>query len=172
MSAPLLSFDITNSIDITDEIHIWRSKFLDVSARCETRLRQILELQVPNSDKFLQIKSLAATVKHNALGNSYSAKLNLTIDEFMPLIELRAELAHSVMMVINFNSELMAAFINANQRSSIGRRMLLLDGDQRECALKNIKRIANRLKQIHLAFTKSQSAAQINQPSKQKTPSP
>lgn len=128
-----------SSINGIDQIHIWRSKFLDYSARIETRLRLLHNFRSPKSDNFLQFKSLATTVKAE---NSSCLKLAETIDELMPLIELRAELAHSVVTLLNFNAQQTAVFVNADNKFRFGRRALMLAVDEREQALKKIKNMS------------------------------
>ena len=146
------------AISAIDQVHIWRSKFLDYSARCETRLRVLHTNNSQKSEIFLQIKALAASVKSEGKG---CLKLTSAIDELMPLIELRAELAHSVVTLLNFNSQQTAVFVNADNKSRYGRHALILGVDEREAALKKIKNIAERLKR----YQKTQFDSDITPPS-------
>jgi hypothetical protein len=143
MNAPVGNFEPAASVSAIDQVHIWRSKFLDYSARCETRLRLLHHLQSPSNEAFLQIKSLALAVK---AAKQNSTKLAEAIDELLPLIELRAELAHSAVTLLNVNTQQTAVFVNAANKAPFGRNALMLDQDDRDNALKKIKKVAEHLK--------------------------
>ena len=132
------------SISAIDHVHVWRSKFLDYSARCETRLRLLHHMHSSNGGGFLQIKALALAVKAEQLG---CPKVTEAIDELLPLIELRAELAHSVVTLLHTTSPPVAVFINATSRTAFGKSALLLDQGDRDKALKKIRKISEQLKQ-------------------------
>ena len=77
----------------------------------------------------------------------------------MPLIELRAELAHSVVTLLNFNAQQTAVFVNADNKSRFGRRALMLAVDEREQALKKIKKMSERLKRYQKATMEGEVVA-------------
>ena len=143
MNAPVGNIAAAATVSSIDQIHIWRSKFLDYSARCETRLRLLHHLQSPKCETFLQIKALATTVK---AGCQNCTNLAEAIDELLPLIELRAGLAHSVVALLNVNAQQTAVFVNADNKARYGRNALMLDINERDNALTKIKNIADRLK--------------------------
>lgn len=145
MNAPTGNLAKIATASELDQVHIWRSKFIDYASRCETRLRVMHKTHSLNSEVFLQIKSLAVAVKASHPGCS---KLAAAIDDLIPLIELRAALAHSVVTMLNNNSQQTAVFLNADNRALFGRHALILDLKERERALHQIKTAADRLKRL------------------------
>ena len=94
--------ELCSSIGLSpkDECHIWRSKFFDQSARCEARLRRIFMAKRPIDAVPHQFKATAVAVKQKIDGQVCDEKLIVIIDELLPLIELRAYLAHSAMRLM------------------------------------------------------------------------
>ena len=80
-----------------DEAHIWRSKFINKSAKCEAELRRLLKM-APTSRLHFKVmaENLLSSQKDANAKNSKGNNLKNLLEELIPLIELRAELAHSI----------------------------------------------------------------------------
>ena len=135
-----------NAREPKDDAHIWRSKYFDQSARCETRLRRILSILKPSEAIPHQFKSVAIAVRQSSEKGSLSDKLISTVDELLPLIELRAYLAHSALRLITIDGDHLVAFAHAGGDQEYGQKVMLLTTEQRNHALKKLTTIADRLK--------------------------
>jgi hypothetical protein len=149
---------IENSIAETeaspkDEAHIWRSKYFDQSARCEARLRKIIELARPNDAVPHQFKAVALVVKQIGLEEPKDQRMVLVVDELVPLIELRAQLAHSVMRMMTIDGNQYVTFANAGGDQEYGQKVVMLTADQRANALKKLANLSDRLKRIRNAYS-------------------
>ena len=129
-----------------DDAHIWRSKYFDQSARCEARLRRILTEIRPSDAVPHQFKAVAIAVKHATEANSKDDKLIAVVDELLPLIELRAYLAHSAMRLMALDGDHLVAFAHAGGDQEYGQKVMLLTTEQRTHALKKLTNLAERLK--------------------------
>ena len=98
-----------NAADEEERVHIWRSKFFDKASKCERELRRILDL--PNNDKS-HFKTMAEKILNDDK-NKKKSPLTKLVNELIPLIELRAELAHSHFVGFGAGSENSALFDNA-----------------------------------------------------------
>lgn len=131
-----------------DTAHIWRSRYFDQSARCEARLRKIIELKRPRDQVPHQFKAVALAVKQIGLEDTNDEKLAVVVDELLPLIELRAQLAHSVMRLMTIDGNQYVTFANADGDQEYGQKVVMLTIDQRNNALKKLSNISERLKRI------------------------
>jgi hypothetical protein len=142
-----------------DEAHIWRSRYFDQSARCEARLRKIVELKRPKDQVPHQFKAVALTAKQIGLEDTNDEKLAIAVDELMPLIELRAQLAHSVMRLMTIDGNQLVTFANAGGDQEYGQKVVMLTIDQRSNALKKLSNISERLKRIRNSFSSAPTPA-------------
>lgn len=149
-----------------DDAHIWRSKYFDQSARCEARLRRILAEVRPSEAVPHQFKAVAIAVKHAAEANSKDDKLIAFVDELLPLIELRAYLAHSAMRLIALDGDHLVAFAHAGGDQEYGQKVMLLTTEQRTLALKKLTTLADRLKR----YLQTAAARDVTLPSSQPQP--
>ena len=115
-----------NSADEEERIHIWRSKFFDKASKCERELRRILDL--PNDDK-----------------NKKKSPLTKLVNELIPLIELRAELAHSHFVGFGAGSENSALFDNACLTHPHFRKLMAISEEQRVKTYQRLSWIAGQL---------------------------
>ena len=138
-----------------DKSHIWRSKYFDQSARCEARLRRILEVNGPTETIPHQFKAVAIAVKHASEANRLDEKLVAIVDELLPLIELRAYLAHSAMRVMTLGGDQVVAFARAGGDQEYGQKVMLLTTEQRTKALKKLAILAERLKKVRQSLDQS-----------------
>lgn len=129
-----------------DEAHIWRSKYFDQAARCETRLRRILSILRPSEAIPHQFKAVAIAVKQSSENCSVGDKIIATVDELLPLIELRAYLAHSALRLMTIDGDHLVAFAHAGGDQEYGQKVMLLTTEQRIHSLKRLTTIADRLK--------------------------
>ena len=129
-----------------DDAHIWRSKYFDQSARCETRLRRILFLLRPTEPVPHQFKAVAIAVKQAADNGSIAEKLVAAVEDLLPLIELRAYLAHSAMRLMTIDGDDLVAFAHAGGDQEFGQKVMLLTTEQRAHALRKLTSIAEKLK--------------------------
>jgi hypothetical protein len=135
-----------------DDAHIWRSKYFDQSARCEARLRRLLVSIRPSEPIPHQFRAVAIAAKQLAQADPDGDKLVATIEELLPLIELRAYLAHSAMRLMALNGDHLVAFAHAGSDQEFGQKVMLLNTRQRNSALKKLTNLTSRLKR-HLQST-------------------
>ena len=143
-----------------DEAHIWRSKFFDQSARCEARLRRVLARVRPRESIPHQIKAVAIAAKQAAESGPNHDKLIATVNELIPLIELRAYLAHSAMRLIALDGDHLVAFAHAGGDQEFGQKVILLNTEQRLHALRRLTYLAGRLK----IYLQSNGSSELTQP--------
>lgn len=93
-----------------------------------------------------QFKALCIAIKQNGEQQIFSEKLIATIDELLPLIELRAYLAHSAMRLMPLNGDHVVAFALAGGDQEYGQKVMMLTTAQRNNALKKMTTLAGRLK--------------------------
>jgi hypothetical protein len=129
-----------------DEAHIWRSKYFDQSARCEARLRRLLASIRPSEPVPHQFKAVAMAAKQAAEAGAAGDKLVAVVEELLPLIELRAYLAHSAMRLMSLNGDHLVAFAHAGGDQEFGQKVMLLNTKQRIHALKKLTNLSDRLK--------------------------
>jgi hypothetical protein len=149
-----------------DDAHIWRSKYFDQSARCEARLRRILATLRPTEPVPHQFKAVAIATKQVAEGRSTGEKLVAAINELLPLIELRAYLAHSAMRLMAINGDHLVAFAHAGGDQEFGQKFMLLNTEQRAHALKKLTTLAERLKR----YLQSAACCEVTPPPSQPQP--
>jgi hypothetical protein len=136
-----------------DDAHIWRSKYFDQSARCEARLRKIIELRHPRDAVPHQFKAVALAAKQIGLEEPRDEKLILAVEELIPLIELRAQLAHSVLRLMTIDGNQFVTFANAGGDQEFGQKVVMLTLEQRTNALKKLANISERLKRVRQAYS-------------------
>ena len=151
-----------------DDAHIWRSKYFDQSARCEGRLRRILASERPTENVPHQFRAVAIALKQTAEGRPTENKLIAIIDDLLPLIELRAYLAHSAMRLMALDGDHLVAFAHAGGDQEFGQKVMLLTTEQRAHALKKLTNIAERLKR----YLQSVESRTLNPPSSLPQPKP
>lgn len=93
-----------------------------------------------------QFKALSIAVKQCHDGKACPEKLVALIDELLPLIELRAYLAHSAMRLMALNGDHVVAFAHAGGDQEYGQKVMMLTTAQRANALKKMTALATRLK--------------------------
>jgi hypothetical protein len=150
-----------------DDAHIWRSKFFDQSARCETRLRQILVTIRPSDPVPHQFRAVAIAAKQSAEIGHMEDKIIDIVDDLLPLIELRACLAHSAMRLITINKDNIVAFTLIGGDQEFGQKVMLLNSNQRSQALSALTKLAGRMKR----YLQSNASLAFNPPSSPHPPS-
>lgn len=130
-----------NAADEDERIHIWRSKFFDKASKCERELRRILNL--PNNDKS-HFKTIAEKILTDDK-NKKKSPLTKLINELIPLIELRAELAHSHFVGFGAGNENSALFDNACLTHPHFRKLMAISEEQRVKTYQRLSWIAGQL---------------------------
>lgn len=100
-------------------------------------------------------------VKQFAESDAVNDKLIAIVDELVPLIELRAYLAHSPMRLMARDGDDLVAFAHAGGDQEYGQKVMLLTTEQRAHALKRLTNLADRLKR----YLQSLNHPPINPPS-------
>lgn len=93
-----------------------------------------------------QFKALSIAVKQCSDDKACNEKLVTIVDELLPLIELRAYLAHSAMRLMALNGDHVVAFAPAGGDQEYGQKVMMLTTVQRAGALKKMTSLATRLK--------------------------
>jgi hypothetical protein len=150
-----------------DNSHIWRSKFFDQSARCEARLRLILAATRPSDPIPHQFRAVAIAAKQSAEIGHAENKIVAIVDELLPLIELRACLAHSAMRFLAVNGDYIVAFTLIGGDQEFGQKVMLLNSAQRAHALSKLTSLAGRMKR----YLQSTACVDTNQPASPRPPS-
>lgn len=135
-----------SSLDDTGQWHIWRSKFFDKAAKCESELRRLSDSP---ADAKMHFKAMAEKI----LSTSRAAKtkpeknevLIKLLEELIPLIELRAELAHSHFVCATGLETGVAMLKNANFSHIHYDKLTVLTGEQRKKAYDRLASIAGQL---------------------------
>ncbi len=138
-----------SGICLTDQCHIWRSKFIDKASKCETELKR---LSANQQDAKLHFKGMAEKIlAKNEAGKTKADKNEFLIrllEELIPLIELRAEIAHSQLLSVSATSAELAMFQNANCMHTHFDKLTVLSAEQRKRAYDRLSSIAGQLAQI------------------------
>lgn len=136
----------TSSLDDTGQWHIWRSKFFDKAAKCEGELRRLCRSP---ADGRMHFKAMAEKIlSTNRAGKTKLEKneaLIKLLEELIPLIELRAELAHSHFVCATGFETGVAMFKNANFSHVHYDKLTVLTGDQRKKTYDRLASIAGQL---------------------------
>jgi hypothetical protein len=143
----MFKINAAHPVDLHGQVHIWRSKFIDKCAKCEAQLRRLAQL---DNSKKIHFKTLADELLSNAKKGKNTAQkssqISDWISELLPLIDLRAELAHSHLLVEDQNSiGGTAAFQNANFTHTHFQRIILISADQRKHAYDRLAWITGQL---------------------------
>jgi len=93
-----------------------------------------------------QFKAVAIALKQPNAGYECDEKLSAIVDEILPLIELRAYLAHSAMRLMALEGDHVVAFAHAGGDQEYGQKVMMLTTAQRANALKKMTSLADRLK--------------------------
>ena len=137
------------AMDETAQLHVWRSKFFDKSAKCEAELKR---LSASPADAKLHFKVMAekllTTSKNNKLKVAKDEALIRLIEELVPLIELRAELAHSHFINSANQDHGLAMLKNANFFHVHFDRITVLSAEQRKKAYDRLASIAGQLAKL------------------------
>lgn len=132
-----------------DYAHIWRSKFIDMSAKCEGQLRRILEISANSPAQYRQMaKAVLKEVEDKAKPTKQDKQLAKICAELLPLIDLRAEIAHSQLSHFTSDNEHYSGWANAKQSHSHFSKMTLLTKEQQDSAYVKLASIANQLSQL------------------------
>ena len=131
-------------VDQTGLLHIWRSKFFDKASKCERELRRILALPANDKTHFKMMAEKLLTSKKPDK-NTPLAKL---VEELIPLIELRAELAHSHFVGFGRDQATVAFFENACFTHVHFKKLTVLSEDQRKKAYDRLSSIAGQLAKV------------------------
>jgi hypothetical protein len=138
-----------NGLDDAGQWHIWRSKYFDKAAKCEGELKR---LSGSPTDAKMHFKAMAEKIlSTNKSGKTKSEKnetLIKLLDELIPLIELRAELAHSHFVRATGQESGLAMLKNANFSHVHFDKLTVLSSDQRRKAYDRLASIAGQLAQI------------------------
>ena len=161
-----------NSHESLDLLHIWRSKFLDKSAKCE---RDLKRLTLSSTDAKLPYKALAEKVLATQQAGKTKAEKNESLikllQELLPIIELRAELAHSQLVNTSFADADFAMFQNANCSHPHFDKITVLSSEQRKKVYGRLAWIAGQLATIVNSGSKVDQAP-VTQPKPNPKPSP
>ena len=137
------------SMDETAQLHVWRSKFFDKAAKCEAELKR---LSASSADAKLHFKVMAEKLlnssKNNKLKAAKDEALIRLIEELVPLIELRAELAHSHFIKTANQDHGLAMLKNANFSHMYFDRITVLSAEQRKRAYDRLASIAGELAKL------------------------
>ncbi len=131
-----------------DKAHIWRSKFIDQASKCETELRWIYAKTHPAA-KVPAFKTMAETFcSATFLTDGQNKRLAKLCQSVLPLIELRANVAHSEIGIAMIDDQQMITLANANGRFAKGRLLLALSDEEQKSAQKEMASVANQLSQF------------------------
>jgi hypothetical protein len=131
-----------------DKAHIWRSKFIDQASKCEAELRLIYGKTHPAA-KVPAFKTMAETIcTATMLTDGQNKRLAKLCQSLLPLIELRANVAHSEIGIAHIEEQQMITLANANGRLSHGRLFLALSDAEQKSAQKEMASLANQLSQF------------------------
>jgi hypothetical protein len=112
----------------------------------------LLQIKYPSATVPHQFKAVSIAVRQASEGNAADEKLIAIIDELLPLIELRAYLAHSAMRFMALDEDQLVAFAHAGGDQDYGQKVMLLTTEQRVKALRKLTNLAERLKRsLHAA---------------------
>jgi hypothetical protein len=125
------------------QLHVWRSKFFDKAAKCERELRRISLSPATDKTHFKVMAEKILTA--NKAKDKILTKL---IEELIPLIELRAELAHSDFFGFVVTDTRHAMFQNACFSHTHFEKLTVLSDDQRKKAYDRLASIAGQLAKI------------------------
>lgn len=135
-----------SSLDDAGQWHIWRSKFFDKAAKCEGELRRV---SGSPADAKMHFKAMAEKIlSTNRAAKSKPDKNEVLIkllEELIPLIELRAELAHSHFVCATGLETGVAMLKNANFSHVHYDKLTVLTGEQRKKAYDRLASITGQL---------------------------
>jgi transketolase len=129
-----------------DQEHLWRSKFIDKSAKCEAELRRLSQSV---SDSKMHFKAMTekviASQKDSKTKHLKSDTLLKLLEELIPLIELRAELAHSHFLDSVSSDAGYAILKNANFSHIHFDKLTVISSDQRKKSYDRLSSITGQL---------------------------
>jgi hypothetical protein len=132
-----------NAIDELGHLHIWRSKFFDKAAKCERELRR-LSLAPPNDKTHFKVMAEKILTANKAKNKTLSS----LVEELIPLIDLRAELAHSHFVGFANTDTRHAMFQNACFSHIHFEKVTVLSDEQRKKAYDRMASIAGQLAKV------------------------
>jgi hypothetical protein len=137
------------AIDDAGQWHIWRSKYFDKAAKCEGELKR---LSGSPADAKMHFKAMAEKILSTQNAGKTKSDKNETLirllDELIPLIELRAELAHSYFVCATGQESGIAMLKNANFSHIHFDKLTVLTNDKRKKAYDRLASIAGQLAKI------------------------
>lgn len=139
----------SSSSDDANQWHIWRSKFFDKSSKCEGELRR---LSGSSADAKMHFKAMAEKILSTDRSGKTKSEINEVLikllEELIPLIELRAELAHSHFVCTTGHDAGVAMLKNANFSHIHYDKLTVLTGEQRKKTYDRLASIAGQLAKI------------------------
>ncbi len=133
---------------VKDDAHIWRSKFIDQASKCERELR-LIYTKTHTSAKPPALKTMAeAFCAESQLTEEKNKKIANLCLSLLPLIELRAHVAHSKIGVAMIDDQQVITLANASNQTAHGQLLLILSEDEQKSAQIRIASIANQLSQF------------------------
>ena len=142
------AFAAVEPINDVDAMHIWRSKFIDKASKCEAEIRRIA---VSDSDKKLPFKALAEKIlaeRAKTESGKKSEPLVKLLEELIPLIELRAELAHSQIVNEKHNANGFLFLRNAQSSHKHFDKIVSLTAEHRKIAYDRLSSIAGQMAKL------------------------
>ncbi len=138
---------LPNVADELVQMHLWRSKFFDKASRCERELRRLLALPANDKSHFkVMAERLMATKKDDK-----KCALYKLVDELIPLIELRAELAHSHFVCFSGTESTDAMFENASFSHIHFSKFTVITNERRKHTYDRVCWIAGQLAKTDLS---------------------
>jgi hypothetical protein len=138
-----------DDLDHTSQWHIWRSKYFDKCAKCECELKR---LSASSVDAKMHFKAMAEKIlSSNKAGKTKLEKnesLIKLLEELIPLIDLRAELAHSHFVCTTGFTDGVAMLQNANFTHIHFDKLTVLSAEQRKRAYDRLASIAGQLAKL------------------------
>lgn len=131
-----------------DVMHIWRSKFIDKASKCETEIRRIA---VTATEKKMPFKALAEKILADRSKMETAKKsepIVKLLDELIPLIELRAELAHSQIVHEKHNTNGFLFLRNAQSSHKHFEKIVSLTAEHRKIAYDRLSAIAGQIAKL------------------------
>ena len=142
------TFTGCQAINDTDAMHLWRSKFIDKASKCEGEIRRIASKP---ADKKMPFKALAEKILAERImleAGKKSEPLVKLLEELLPLIDLRAELAHSQIVSESRGATGYLFLRNAQSSHKHFEKIVSLTLDHRKVAYDRMSSIAGQIAKL------------------------
>jgi hypothetical protein len=133
-----------------DDAHVWRSKIVEKCAMAERAIVALLSKRgidtggkAPLSQKIEKLRKIVG----DAPAKRSDRTLRQTLDELVPLAELRSELAHSTTALAVIDGERFIILRNAGDKHPEVDRRVVIAIDKMNEISRRLNAVANRLKQ-------------------------